>query len=117
MRDIKVDGYRVEAGTMLVVGIYALHRDPDLWDHPLVFDPDRFNPQNANGRDRWQYLPFGAGPRSCIGDHFAMLEATLALATIIRRTEIQSLDAEFPMIVPFTTVAAAPIRAHVRLRM
>ena len=105
MRDIEVGGYRVEAGTMLVVGIYALHRDPALWDHPLVFDPDRFGPQNSQGRDRWQYLPFGAGPRSCIGDHFAMLESTLALATIIRRTEIQSLDPDFPMSVPFTTVA------------
>jgi cytochrome P450 len=113
MRDIEVDGYRVEAGTMLAVGIYALHRDPALWDHPLVFDPDRFSPENSAGRDRWQYLPFGAGPRSCIGDHFAMLEATLALATIIRRTEIQSIDADFPIIVPFTTVAAAPIRAQV----
>lgn len=112
-RDIEVGGYRVEAGTMLVVGIYALHRDPALWDHPLTFDPDRFNPQNSEGRDRWQYLPFGAGPRSCIGDHFAMLEATLALATIIRRAEIQSIDADFAMIVPFTTVAAEPIRARV----
>jgi cytochrome P450 len=74
----------------LLVGIYALHRDPALWDHALVFDPDRFSPQNSAGRDRWQYLPFGAGPRSCIGDHLAMLEAILALATIIRRSEIQS---------------------------
>jgi cytochrome P450 len=114
MKDIEVDGYRVEAGTMLIVGIYALHRDPALWDHPLTFDPDRFSPHNSNGRDRWQYLPFGAGPRSCIGDHFAMLEATLALATIIRHTEICSIDADFPMIVPFTTVAAAPIRARVK---
>jgi cytochrome P450 len=54
MRDIEIDGFRVEAGTMLVVGIYALHRDPALWNHPLVFDPDRFSPQNSNGRDRWQ---------------------------------------------------------------
>jgi cytochrome P450 len=113
LQDTEVDGYRVAAGTMLVVGIYALHRDPALWDHPLVFDPDRFSPQNSGGRDRWQYLPFGAGPRSCIGDHFAMLEAALALATIIRHTEIQSIDGDFPMIVPFTTVAAAPIRARV----
>jgi cytochrome P450 len=112
-RDIEAGGYRVEAGTMLVVGIYALHRDPALWDHPLVFDPERFNPQNSAGRDRWQYLPFGAGPRSCIGDHFAMLETTLALATIIRRTEIQSIDRDFPTIVPFTTVAAKPINARV----
>jgi cytochrome P450 len=113
MRDIEVDGYRVEAGTLLTVGIYALHRDPALWRHPLLFDPDRFSPQHSDGRDRWQYLPFGAGPRSCIGDHFAMLEATLALATIIRRTEIHSIEPDFPMMVPFTTVAGAPIRVRV----
>ena len=115
-RDIEVDGYRVEAGTMLAVGIYALHRDPALWDNPLAFDPDRFSPRNSKGRDRWQFIPFGAGPRSCIGDHFAMLEATLALATIIRRAEILSLDDDFPLATPFTTVAAAPIRARVNVR-
>lgn len=115
-RDIEVDGYRIEAGTMVAVGIYALHRDPALWTRPLVFDPDRFSPQQSEGRDRWQYLPFGAGPRSCIGDHFAMLEATLGLATIVRRTEIASIDPDFPMIVPFTTVAAEPIRARVTVR-
>jgi cytochrome P450 len=99
-----------------MVGIYALHRDPALWDNPLVFDPDRFSPENSKGRDRWQYLPFGGGPRSCIGDHFAMLEATLGLATTIRLAEIRSLDDDFPLAVPFTTVAAAPILARVRLR-
>ncbi|MDT5059253.1 MAG: hypothetical protein QOF66_7619, partial [Mycobacterium sp.] len=113
MRDIDVDGYRVRAGTLVVAGIYAVHRDPALWDNPLVFDPDRFSPQNCAGRDRWQYLPFGGGPRSCIGDHFAMLEAALALATIIRRIEIRSNDSDFPMTTPFTLVAAAPIYARV----
>lgn len=116
MKDFDVDGYRIEAGTLVVVGIYAMHRDPVLWDHPLVFDPDRFSPANSKDRDRWQFLPFGGGPRSCIGDHFAMLEATLGLATIIRHTEIQSLDDDFPLAVPFTMVAAAPIRARVRPR-
>ena len=116
MRDIDVDGYRVEAGTVAIVGIYAMHRDPALWDNPLVFDPDRFSPENSKGRDRWQFLPFGGGPRSCIGDHFAMLEATLALATIIRRVEIRSLDANFPLAVPFTMVAGGPIRARIHTR-
>jgi cytochrome P450 len=115
-QDIEVDGYRVQAGSMLMVGIYALHRDPALWDNPLVFDPDRFSPEQVKGRDRWHYLPFGAGPRSCIGDHFAMLEATLALGTIVRSHEIRSIDADFPMIVPFTTVAATPIHAQIRSR-
>ena len=115
-RDIAVDGYRVPAGTTVIYGIYAVHRDPALWDNPLVFDPDRFSPDNCAGRDRWQYLPFGGGPRSCIGDHFAMLEATLALATIIRRIEIHSTADEFPIAVPFTAVAAAPIPARVCAR-
>jgi cytochrome P450 len=116
MQDIEVDGYRVEAGTFAVVGIYAMHHDPALWDDPLAFDPDRFSPQRSKGRSRWQYLPFGGGPRSCIGDHFAMLEATLALATIVRSAEIRSLDDDFPLATPFTVVAAAPIRARVHSR-
>ena len=114
--DIEVDGYLVKAGTACAVGVYAMHRDPALWDHPLQFNPDRFTPENAKGRDRWQYIPFSAGPRTCIGDHFAMLEATLALATIIRRTEIRSLNNDFPLALPFTMVAAAPIRAQVKAR-
>jgi cytochrome P450 len=112
-RDIVVDGYRVEAGTMAIVSFYALHRDPALWAEPLRFDPDRFLPERSKGRSRWQYLPFGGGPRSCIGDHFAMLEATLALATLIRAVEIESLDVEFPLETPFTVVAARPIPARV----
>ena len=112
--DIDVAGYRVEAGTELVVGISAMHRDPVLWDRPLIFDPDRFSPANSADRDRWQYLPFGGGPRSCIGDHFAMLEATLALATIIRDVEIHSSEDEFPVTTPFTAVAAGPVWAVTR---
>lgn len=115
-RDIVVDGHRVEAKTIALVSFYALHRDPTLWEDPLRFDPDRFLPERSKGRSRWQYLPFGGGPRSCIGDHFAMLEATLALATIVRTAEIESFDENFPVATPFTVVAAAPIRARVRLR-
>lgn len=116
VQDVEVDGCRVEAGTMVIVGIYALHRDPTLWDDPLEFDPERFSPENSKGRDRWQYVPFGAGPRSCIGDHFAMLEAILALATIMQHVEVRSLDDGFPMAVPFTMVAGGPIRARIKRR-
>ena len=111
-----VDGYRVEAGTMAVVSFYAMHRDPELWDDPLTFDPDRFLPERSKGRSRWQFLPFGGGPRSCVGDHFAMLEATLALATIVRAARIDSLDDDFPLATPFTVVAAEPIDARVHAR-
>lgn len=116
MQDVAVDGYRVDAGTVLIVGLDAIHRDPALWDHPLTFDPDRFSSPNSTGRDRWQYLPFGAGPRSCIGDHFAVFGTALALATVIRHVEIESIDANFPALAPFTTIAAAPVRAWARAR-
>ncbi len=114
--DIEVDGYRLPAGTVAVVAIYAMHRDPALWEDPLRFDPDRFSPERGKGRNRWQYLPFGGGPRACIGDHFAMLEATLALATILRRVKIDSLSGDFPTITPLTMIAAAPVRANVAPR-
>jgi cytochrome P450 len=117
MADIEVDGYRLPAGTAAIVGIYALHRDPALWEDPLRFDPDRFTPERSKGRDRWQYLPFGGGPRGCLGDHFAMLEATLALATILRRVKVLSLSPDFPTITPLTMIAAAPIRARVGVRV
>lgn len=116
MRDIEVDGFRVQARSMVLVGVFGMQRDPALWENPQDFDPDRFSPENFSRLDRWQYIPFGAGPRSCIGDHFAMLEATLALATIIRTIEIDSLGADFPLAVPFTMVAGAPVPARVRRR-
>jgi cytochrome P450 len=115
-KDLAVDGYRLRAGTVAVVSFYAMHRNPELWDDPLTFDPDRFLPERSQGRSRWQYLPFGGGPRSCIGDHFAMLEATLALATIIRAARIESLNDDFPLATPFTVVAAEPIGARVHAR-
>jgi cytochrome P450 len=115
-KDLAVDGYRLEAGTVAVVSFYAMHRNPELWDDPLKFDPDRFLPERSQGRSRWQYLPFGGGPRSCIGDHFAMLEATLALATIIRAARIESLNDDFPLATPFTVVAAEPIDARIHRR-
>ncbi|MCW2686621.1 MAG: cytochrome, partial [Mycobacterium sp.] len=101
VRDIEVDGYRIEAGSFVAVGIYAVHRDPAMWERPLVFDPDRFSPENSKDRDRWRFIPFAAGPRSCIGEHFATLEATLALAAIVRSTRIRSVDKDFPVEVPF----------------
>jgi cytochrome P450 len=115
-RDIAVNGYRVEAGSLVAVGIYALHHDPTLWPNPMDFDPDRLSPENVKVRDRWQFLPFLGGGRPCIGEHFARLETTLALATIVRAMKVRSVDEEFACEVPFTTVAKGPIRAHVDAR-
>ena len=116
LRDIDVAGHRVEAGTLVAVGIYALHRDPAIWPDPERFDPDRFSPENVKARNRWHFLPFLGGGRPCIGEHFARLETTLALATIVRALRIESRSADFPVDVPFTTVARGPILARVTPR-
>src|SRR6185436_2574033 len=108
--------YRVQAGSLVLVGIYAVHRDPAFWPDPLEFDPDRFSPEAGRARDRWQFIPFAGGSRSCIGEHFARLETTLALATIVRAMEIRSVEDDFLCDVPFTTVAKGPIRAHMSPR-
>jgi cytochrome P450 len=115
-RDIAVDGYRVQAGSLIAVGIYGLHHDPAIWPDPMAFDPDRFSPEKVKTRNRWEFLPFLGGGRPCIGEHFARLETTLALATIVRAMEIRSADEDFRCQVPFTTVAQGPILAQVRPR-
>jgi cytochrome P450 len=117
MTDAVVDGYRIPAGTNVIVGAYALHHDPALWLEPERFDPDRFNGDRIKSVDRWQYIPFGAGPRSCIADHFAMLEATLGLATLVRAARFESVEPDFPLALPFTMTAAGPIPARVRSRV
>ncbi len=116
MRDTVVDKFRMPQGVKVVVGTHTLHRDPQLWEQPDRFDPDRFPPERSAGRNRWQYLPFGGGLRNCIGDHFATLEATLGLASIIRAAQITSLRDDFPLAVSFTTTAAEPIPARIDRR-
>ncbi len=68
---------------ILMLPIYALHRHEMLWEDPDAFDPDRFAPDATRTRHRYQYLPFGAGPRICIGMGFALMEAKLILASLI----------------------------------
>ncbi|HEY5880066.1 MAG TPA: cytochrome P450 [Nakamurella sp.] len=116
MRDTVVDGHLIPAGTQVIVGAYVMHHDPALWPDPERFDPDRFLSTRLTGNDRWRYLPFGAGPRSCIGDHFAMLEATLGLATVIGKARIESLDEDFPIGLPFTLTAGGPVPARITAR-
>ena len=85
-RDVVIGAQPVARGTAVYVPVYALHRHAKLWDEPDRFDPDRFAAGAAKARHRYQYIPFGAGPRICIGMGFAMLEATLILATLLRAT-------------------------------
>ena len=68
----------------MVVSPYVLQRHKLLWDAPDHFVPDRFLPENRGGIDRFSYLPFGAGPRVCIAASFAIQEAVIVLATVMR---------------------------------
>lgn len=86
LRDVEIDGYRVPKGCMVLLSSYTLHRRAEYFPEPEMFDPERFTPEQEKRRPRYAYAPFGAGPRICLGQHFAMMEAHLSLATIAQRT-------------------------------
>ncbi|MBS0279677.1 MAG: cytochrome P450 [Proteobacteria bacterium] len=78
-------GRIMKPNDILFLPIWALHRHELLWDRPEMFDPDRFDPNRGPKRDKYQYLPFGAGPRVCVGANFAMMQAGIILASLIQR--------------------------------
>lgn len=85
----ELGGYRIEPGAIVGVCSYVLHRHPRFWDDPERFDPDRFRADRSASRPRYAYLPFGGGPRTCIGNHFALMEAQILLAMIVREYRIE----------------------------
>ena len=84
--DDEVMGHPVPAGTTVVLVPWTIHRHPGFWEDPLTFDPSRFAPEveAAARRHRYAWMPFGGGPRACIGQHFSFVEALLALAIVLR---------------------------------
>jgi cytochrome P450 len=78
----EIDGYPVPAKSVVFLSAYCTHRHPAFWEEPEVFDPQRFTPERSAARPRFAYFPFGGGPRQCIGNNFAMMEAQLVLATV-----------------------------------
>lgn len=81
----EIGGYRIPKGSRVVISPYVTHRHPDFWEDPDTFDPERFTPERSAGRARYAYFPFSGGPRQCIGNNFATMEATLVLATVAQR--------------------------------
>lgn len=82
-RDTRIAERAARRGDIAIVAFYALQRHPRFWDNPDAFDPDRFSPERRPS-DPWVYRPFGGGPRACIGSGFAMTEALVILATLLR---------------------------------
>ncbi len=82
LQDDELGGFHLPRGWLAFVIPYVLHRLPAFWDDPDAFDPERFTPERSAGRSKYVYLPFGAGPRQCIGSHFALIEAQVVVATL-----------------------------------
>jgi cytochrome P450 len=85
----EIGSYHIPKGSMMTFSQYLTHRHPKYWDDPEKFDPERFTPEGEKSRPKYAYFPFGGGPRICIGNNFAMLEAVTAVAMTARRYSIK----------------------------
>lgn len=85
-----IDGYRIRAGQMLAITMYTIHRHPDFWESPAVFDPERFSPQQSKLRHTLAWMPFGAGQRMCLGRDFSFMEGTIILAMLMQRYNVSA---------------------------
>nr|QST15013.1 CYP4AN-like protein [Diaphanosoma celebensis] len=83
--DLPLGGYTVPAGASISLHIYALHRRPELFTDPLEYRPERFLVENLNGRNPFNYVPFSAGPRNCIGQRFALYEEKVVACCLLRK--------------------------------
>ena len=104
--DLELGGRRILAGTLINIPIFALHRHRSIWRDPDCFDPNRFAPEAEAKIARTQFMPFGAGPRTCIGAAFAIIEATAVLATLIRGARYRLKATHLP--IPVSRVSLAP---------
>jgi cytochrome P450 len=108
VRDDVIAGFEVRANTTVRIKPWLTHRHPDFWPDPERFSPERFSPEQAAARPQCAYIPFGAGPRSCIGDHFATMEMNLALAMILQAVRLR--PAEWRPVALISNVTLRPRR-------
>lgn len=96
--DDRIAGLRVPAGSNVMLNMFAVHRRPQLWDNPEGFDPARFDPDAADAgkpaAQRFAYFPFSDGPRTCLGERFAILESMIALSVLVQRFDLQLLPGQ-----------------------
>lgn len=105
--EMQLAGTSVSPKTRIHIPIYALHRNARLWKNPNAFDPERFAPEAAKARSRYAFLPFGGGPRICIGAGFAMLEAAVILAKLVRGFHFEAIAGHRPHPVARVTLRPA----------
>lgn len=116
-KDITINGLCIPKGMMIGIPIYSLHRK--LWPDPEKFIPERFTPEQKAKRQSCSYLPFGTGPRNCIGTRLAILEVKAAMVKILSQVEfVTTEETEIPLPLKTTTVLmpARPIYLSIRPR-
>ena len=96
VKDDVIGGYRIPAEALVIISPYVMHRLPSLWEDPETFDPDRFLAERSQGRPRFAYFPFSAGPRQCIGADVAMMEAKMIVAMAAQRYRLSVPARPFP---------------------
>ena len=114
-QDDEIAGYHVPAGADVLICPYTLHRHPDFWEDPERFDPERFAPSRSDRRSRYAYIPFGAGPRFCVGNSLGMMEATIVLATVMRDLRLTSVPGHQAIPEPMLTLrirGGLPMAVH-----
>ncbi|XP_057619733.1 cytochrome P450 3A11-like [Chionomys nivalis] len=89
-QDVEMDGVFVPKGSVVMVPLYSLHHDPQYWPEPMEFRPERFSKENKGSIDPYVYMPFGYGPRNCIGMRFALMNMKLALTKVLQNFSFQS---------------------------
>ena len=89
IKEDSVRGHYIPPHTDIMISPYVLHRHPDYWKDPDVFDPDRFSPENVKNHIPYAYIPFGGGPRLCVGQNFALMEMVLVLAIIAQKYSVK----------------------------
>jgi cytochrome P450 len=112
----EIGGYGIPAGALVVVSPYLTHRHPSFWENPERFEPERFAPERSE-RPRFAYFPFGGGPRLCIGNNFALMEAQLVLAAVAQRYRLELARNTPVEVVPGVTLrprGGLPVRLHKR---
>ncbi|KAL4658230.1 cytochrome P450 3A27-like isoform X2 [Arapaima gigas] len=87
---VEIHGVTISSGTLVVVPVYVLHRDPKIWESPETFRPERFSKENKDSIDPYTFLPFGTGPRNCIGMRFALMVVKLAIVKMLQNFDFKT---------------------------
>ena len=115
--DVQLGGHRIPAGSLIFMSQWVVHRDPRWYDDPETFDPDRMARQQVNERPQYSHIPFGAGPRICIGKPLAELEAKLILSTIVQRYRFDGIeDSTLELNADVTLSPDTPVRVGISKR-